>query len=178
MNRLPPIAYTLSPEYHALAIAGRLPAEPTRAHPYDAGIDLWCVRYNADQGGLLIGESATGDPSKAPVYLEPGKQLVIETGLALVIPKGWVGLVKDRSSVAKTGLHVIGGVVDCGYRGTIKVLLTNVSNRSVDVQYIVFQHKACAQLVIVPCAINPLVQVESLDETERGAGGFGSSDKE
>jgi dUTP pyrophosphatase len=176
MNHLPPIAYTLSPEYHALAIAGRLPAEPTRAHHYDAGIDLWCVRYDGDTIDSDAGRIA-GDRSKAPVYLEPGKMLTIETGLALVIPKGWVGLVKDRSSVAKSGLHVIGGVVDCGYRGTIKVLLTNLLNRSVDVQYIVFQHKACAQLVIVPCAINPLVQVESLDETERGAGGFGSSDK-
>lgn len=171
MNPIPPIAYTLSPEYHALIAAGRVPP-PRRAHHYDAGIDLWCVPA---AGYFPIGVQRQ---QERPIYLEPGNNVIIETGLSIAIPEGWVGLVKDRSSVAKSGLHVIGGVVDCGYRGTIKVILANISYEHVDIQHILFQHKACAQLVIVPCAINPLVQVESLDETERGAGGFGSSDKE
>lgn len=166
-----PIPYTLSPEYRTLIVSGKLPP-PRRAHPTDAGIDLWCVSYEGD----VIG----GDNPKAPVYLEQGKTIIIDTGLSIAIPKGWVGLVKDRSSVAKMGLTVVGGVVDSDYRGVVKVMLTNVSYRAVDVYHILRKgllKKACAQLVIVPCWLGEMREVKSLDETERGVGGFGSSDK-
>lgn len=163
-----PIPYTISPEYRKLIEAGLIPP-PRRAHPTDAGLDLWSVSYEGDViGGYIRSE---------PVYLEQGKTITIDTGLSIAIPKGWVGLVQDRSSVAKMGLTVVGGVVDSDYRGVVKVMLTNVSHRLVNVEWIVFLKKACAQLVIVPCWIGEMREVEALDETKRGVGGFGSSDK-
>ncbi|MDE2855100.1 MAG: dUTP diphosphatase [Chloroflexota bacterium] len=106
--------------------------------------------------------------------IAPGQRALLETGLLLEIPAGYVGLVKDRSSVAAAGLHTIAGVIDSAYRGELKILLVNLAEE-------VFQVSAgqkIAQLLVLPVSNAALEFVDSLDDlsgTERGAGGFGST---
>ena len=104
----------------------------------------------------------------------PGQRALVETGLHLEIPQGYVGLIKDRSSVAAAGLHTLAGVIDSAYRGEVKILLVNLADEAV---YISAGQKI-AQLLIVPVSNPAIDYVDSLDDlssTERGAGRFGST---
>lgn len=106
--------------------------------------------------------------------LEPSAQALIGTGVHLEIPAGYVGLVKDRSSMALAGLQTLGGVIDSNYRGEVKIILRNIGSET----YAVRPGKKIAQLVVLPCYTEALSPVASLDELEasvRGADGFGSS---
>ncbi|MCM2324463.1 MAG: dUTP diphosphatase [Oligoflexia bacterium] len=123
---------------------------PTRAHPDDAGMDLY---------------------SFEDVALAPGQGAVVRTGLALALPAGHVGLVADRSSMAKRGVKTAGGVIDAGYRGEILIVLWNLSRERVELK----RYERIAQLLILPVATPAVLEVESLDETVRGVKGFGSS---
>jgi len=125
---------------------------PTRAHADDAGLDLYCLE---------------------DVILTPQKGKTTRTGIAIALPKGFVGLVADRSSMAKKGVKIAGGVIDAGYRGEIHVVLWNISNEEIRVQ----RGERIAQLLILPVATPQVREVNALDETERGAKGFGSSGK-
>lgn len=122
--------------------------EPTRAHDSDAGYDLW---------------------SLDPVTLGPGLTRV-RTGTHVGIPAGHVGIVKDRSSMAAKDIHVFGGVIDSGYTGEIEVMLYNFGPLAV-----VERGQRIAQLIITPCVTAPMVRVDTLEPTARGAGGFGST---
>ena len=124
---------------------------PTKAHPGDGGWDL----YSRD----VVGIDAWGS-------------LLVSTGIAVAIPYGWCGLIRDRSSVAlKQSCIVRAGVIDHGYTGEVKVLLHNLSpkprwfNRG----------DRIAQLLILPVPEVKLVEVDSFEETARGEGGWGSS---
>jgi len=129
----------------------------------DAGYDLYC----ADQGHFL----AVGD--QAPVL----------TGVHLEIPRGWVGLVKDRSSMAKMGLYTAGvfdgtrytsaGVIDSSYRGEIGVLFRNGAT----LDKVITTGQKVAQIIFVPVLTAKTVRKElsELSNTERGEGGFGST---
>ena len=104
----------------------------------------------------------------------PMERALIETGLHLEIPTGYVGLVKDRSSIASAGLHTMAGVIDASYRGEVKVLMINLS----DAPYTVSVGQKIAQLVVMPIYAQSVDVVETLDdltETARGDGGFGST---
>jgi dUTP pyrophosphatase len=106
--------------------------------------------------------------------LMPMERALIETGLHLEIPMGYVGLVKDRSSIASAGLHTMAGVIDASYRGEVKVLMINLS----DAPYTVSTGQKIAQLVVMPIYAQSVDIVETLDdltETARGDGGFGST---
>ena len=106
--------------------------------------------------------------------LMPMERALIETGLHLEIPLGYVGLVKDRSSVASAGLHTMAGVIDASYRGEVKVLMINLS----DAPYTVSTGQKIAQLVVMPIYAQSVDVVDTLDdltETARGTGGFGST---
>jgi dUTP pyrophosphatase len=98
---------------------------------------------------------------------------VVPTGIALSIPKGKVGIIKPRSGLAaKNAIDVLAGVIDSDYRGEIEVVLINHSYND-----IVFKKgDRIAQLVILD-HYNEFEVVESLDDTERGSGGFGSTGK-
>ena len=125
---------------------------PTRANPDDAGYDLTSVET---------------------VRLAPGSRALVRTGWAIAIPPGHVGIIAPRSGLAyKNGIEIMGGVIDSGYRGEVRVILKNSDpNKPFDVAPGV----RVAQLVIKAIATPDVVEVESLDETERGEGGFGSS---
>jgi dUTP pyrophosphatase len=126
---------------------------PSRARPGDAGVDL----YGA-----------------APVTLAPGERVTVGTGVAVAIPEGYAGLVTPRSGLAhRHGLGVVNapGVVDSGYRGEIRVILVNHGAEPVSLS----RGDRIAQLVVVPVAAGDLVEVAELPDSERGAGGFGST---
>ncbi len=124
---------------------------PHYAHPHDAGMDLFAC------------ESIT---------LLPGERKQIPTGIAMAIPSGYVGLIWDKSGMAAhNGLKTMGGVIDAGYRGEIKVVVHNLS----DQPYTFLQGTKVAQMLIQPVHQFPFQEVEKLDDTARGEGGFGST---
>lgn len=112
----------------------------------------------------------------APVAIGPGETAWIGTGIALEVPKGCAGLVFARSSMgAKRDLAPANkvGVIDSDYRGEIRVVLHNHGKK---VQQVA-PGERIAQLVIVPVFTPGFQQVETLDSTDRGIGGFGSTGK-
>ena len=124
---------------------------PRYVHPHDAGLDL----YSAETTTIL-----------------PQERKLISTGIALAIPAGYVGLIWYKSGIAtKHGLKTMAGVIDAGYRGEVKILLHNLSQQS----YTVEAGSKIAQMLIQPVEQKQIVEVEELDETERGEQGFGSS---
>ena len=123
---------------------------PSRSHCDDAGLDLYAAE------GFVI---------------EPGQGKMVSTGIAMEIPKGYVGMIADRSSMAKKGLKTAGGIVDSGYRGEVKVLLWNLSHQN----YTVSPKDRVAQILLIPIATPVVQEVPQLSKTERGAGGFGST---
>jgi dUTP pyrophosphatase len=111
--------------------------------------------------------------SEDTVISSKGRCLV-STGISIAIPIGCVGLIWPRSGLAvKHGIDSGAGVVDSGYRGEIRVLLFNHS----DVDFKVMKGDRIAQILIQKVENSLFVKVETLDETERGAGGFGSTGK-
>ena len=111
---------------------------------------------------------------EAPVILPPHRTVMIPLGYSMAIPRGWVGLIFARSGLAsKRDLAPANkvGVVDADYRGEWWIPLHNHGDSERAVQ----PGERIAQLVIVPCMAAAFCEAEELDETERGAGGFGST---
>lgn len=127
---------------------------PTYAQPGDAGADL-CASED--------------------VTLEPGQRLVVGTGVRVALPEGTVGMVTPRSGLAaRAGLSIVNspGIIDAGYRGELKVCLINLDKES---EIVIHRGDRIAQLVIVPYVRASFVEVECLDATSRGEGGYGST---
>ena len=125
---------------------------PTWAHEDDAGMDLY---------------------SREDVTIHPNVRAVLDTGVHLAIPKGWCGYIKSRSGLmAKKGI-MTDGTIDSGYRGSIGVILFNLSGKRVEIK----KGERIAQITFHKCEHPTLVQVDSLDQTDRGTGGFGSTGK-
>jgi len=123
---------------------------PERKREGDAGLDLYCIE---------------------DVEILPNEIKLISTGIAIEIPKGYFGLIKDRSGLATKGLHVLAGVVDENYRGEVKVVMINLGKEKIKLE----KFSRIAQLIIIPYAKVEVEEVEELSETERGEKGFGSS---
>ena len=124
---------------------------PTRAHEFDAGLDLY---------------SAEDD-----VYIYPRNSEWFDTGVHIQLPKNTVGFLKSKSGLnVKSGI-TSEGVIDVGYTGSIVVKLYNHSDKP----YLVCKGDKISQLVILPCILPELEVVDSLEDTERGTGGFGST---
>lgn len=127
---------------------------PIRAHEGDAGLDLYAC------------EAA---------HLGPGERWSVGTGVAVEIPAEHAGLVLPRSGLARDhGISLVNapGLIDAGYRGEVRVLLLNTDPANV---FRVEVGERIAQLVIAPIALAEPVEVESLSDSARGDGGFGSS---
>lgn len=111
---------------------------------------------------------------EAGVILAPLERAAVPTGLAMALPGGYEGQVRPRSGLAaRHGITVLNapGTIDADYRGEVKVLLVNLS----DEPFTVRRGERIAQLVVAPVTAVRLVAAEALDETMRGAGGFGST---
>ena len=110
----------------------------------------------------------------ANINIEPGKTAVIPTGLAISIPRGFEIQIRPRSGLAaKKKISVLNtpGTIDADYRGEIKVILINLGRESFKVE----KGLRIAQMVVCPVIQAQLKEVDDLNETERGKGGFGST---
>jgi len=113
-------------------------------------------------------------PAETPLAIAPGSRALVPTGIAIALPAGTEAQVRPRSGLAaRHGLTVLNapGTIDADYRGEIQVLLVNLGGESVNVT----RGLRIAQLVIAPVTQAHLREVASLDETQRGSGGFGST---
>src|SRR5690606_35152150 len=107
-----------------------------------------------------------------PLVVAPGERVVIDTGIAVAIPPGFQGKVRARSGLAaRLGVVVLGGEIDADYRGTVRVIAL-VTGRE---EWRIAPGDRIAQLVVAPVASVRVVEVSHLDDTERGAAGFGST---
>ena len=125
---------------------------PTKGNDDDAGWDLYA------------NESVT---------IPAGATVLVSTGIAMAIPKGYTGLIWDRSSMGVKGIHRHAGVVDSGYRGPVKVCLHNTTGNP----YTVDIGDRVAQILIQGVPAFKIHEVEELNSTDRGSGGFGSTGK-
>lgn len=110
----------------------------------------------------------------APLAIEPGKRAAISTGLAFALPPGYEGQLRPRSGLAREhGITLVNspGTLDSDFRGCLTVLLINHGASTVTIQ----PKDRIAQLVIAPVVQAELIEVDELDATARGAGGFGST---
>lgn len=110
----------------------------------------------------------------APIVLAPGARALVPTGIAIALPAGFEAQVRPRSGLAlKNGITVLNspGTIDADYRGEVGVILFNTS----DLPFTIERGMRIAQMVIARHERAVWTEVESLDETERGAGGFGST---
>lgn len=128
-------------------------------------------------------EGAAGyDLYTTEVYsLKPGERKAFKTGIAMAIPEGYYGRIAPRSGLAlKYGIDVLAGVIDSDYRAEILVLLVNFGSEEISLPVIKDgKQTAIAQIIFEPYATvtNGFKEVEELNVTQRGEGGFGSSDK-
>ena len=125
----------------------------------------------ADAAGMDLRAAV---PPDAPLVLPPGARAAVATGLAIALPRGYEAQVRPRSGLAlKQGVTLLNtpGTIDADYRGEIKVILINHGQESVTVR----RGDRIAQIVIAPVTRASWHESGSLDETERGAGGFGST---
>ena len=125
----------------------------------------------ADAAGMDLRAAV---PQDEPLILRPGDRHAVPTGLAFAIPPGFEGQVRPRSGFAlKSGITCLNspGTVDADYRGEVKVILINLGAEDVTIR----RGDRIAQMIVAPVVQATLSEVASLDETARGAGGFGST---
>lgn len=114
---------------------------------------------------------------EGPIVIKPMQRVLVPTGLFMEIPEGYEGQVRPRSGLAiKSGITVLNtpGTIDADYRGEVKIILINLS----DTDFTINSGDRVAQIVFARCEQIEMVSVETLSETERGAGGFGHTGKQ
>ena len=143
---------------------------PYKVLPHGEGLDAPAYKTPGAAGMDVCAALEEG----APARIEPGGRAAVPTGLAFAVPDGYEMQVRPRSGLARDkGLTVANapGTVDSDYRGEVVVLLANLGGEPVEVR----RGERIAQLVLAPVARAVLEERESLDATERGEGGFGST---
>lgn len=140
------------------------------------------IRYTDSFGHQDHGNEALGYGSEfsagldlraiQETWIKPGERALIKTGVSVAIPNNFFGSIRPRSGLAvKKGIDVLAGVIDCDYRGEIGVVLINLGSET----FVVQPGDRVAQMIIQPYLTVETVQVEDLDATNRGTGGFGST---
>lgn len=125
---------------------------PKYHHPGDVGMDMYAMEEKT---------------------LMPGEHHFFYHGFAFEFPEGYGGIVMDKGSISKAGLHTMGGVFDAGFRGEYNTHLVNLSDKP----YTIEIGDKVSQLVIVPVAIAELEETDTLSDSARGEGKFGSTGK-
>ena len=146
------------------------PTVPIVRLPHAAGLPL--PAYETAQAAGMDLRAAV--PDDEPLVLRPGSRFPVPTGLAFALPPGFEGQVRPRSGLAfKHGITCLNspGTVDADYRGELKVILINHGAEDFTIR----RGDRIAQLVIAPVVQAAWIEVARLDETTRGAGGFGST---
>ena len=154
MSKIDPnTVFIVKPKPIAIKKLTKSATVPTKNNTSDAGWDLYAVE---------------------DAVINSGDRTTIATGVAMAIPEGYVGLIWPRSGLAvKSGVDVFAGVIDSGYRGVIKVCLYNSSKEELKIT----TGDRIAQILFQEIPSFSLTIVDSLDITERGGDGFGSSGK-
>jgi len=141
-----------------------------RPLPHFEGLELPAYETSGSAGMDVRAALPAGDP----VTLKPGARAMVPTGLSVAIPEGYEIQVRPRSGLAaKHGLTCLNtpGTIDSDYRGEIKVILINLGSEA----FVIQRGERIAQLVLAPVTRLAWSEVDALDETARGAGGFGST---
>lgn len=136
----------------------------------DHAKDLQLPSYESDQAAGMDIRAALENP----VELQPGKRTLIPTGFKIELPRGYEAQIRPRSGLAyRHGITMLNtpGTIDSDYRGEVKVLAVNLGEET----YTIRHGDRIAQMVIAPVTRVKVISAESLMETERGDGGFGSS---
>lgn len=136
----------------------------------DHGRDLPLPAYQSDLAAGLDLQAAVDQP----LTLAPGARALVPTGLSMALPAGYEAQVRPRSGLAaKHGITVLNtpGTIDADYRGEVKVILINLGSEPFEIN----RGERIAQMVVAPVLQAQIVEVETLSETERGSGGFGST---
>ncbi len=124
---------------------------PAYAHRGDSGMDLFSV---------------------ADVTIKPKHRTSVPTGIEIEIPKGYVGLVWDKSGIAlKNGVKTMAGVIDSSYRGELKVVIINLGSK----KFFISKGTKIAQMLIQPVKTVKIKEAKSLNKSKRGRNGFGST---
>ncbi|GAA1728164.1 dUTP diphosphatase [Aeromicrobium alkaliterrae] len=133
----------------------------------DAGVPLPAYARPGDAGADLV--------STVDVRISPGERALVPTGIAIALPEGYAAFVHPRSGLAwRHGISIVNtpGTIDAGYRGEISVVLVNHDPRE---PFTITRGDRIAQLVVQRVETASFEEVDALDETERGAGGYGST---
>ena len=146
------------------------PTVPITRLPHADGLPL--PAYETAQAAGMDLRAAV--PEETPLILHPGDRYAVPTGLAFALPQGFEGQVRPRSGLAfKSGITCLNspGTIDADYRGEVKVILINHGPED----FVIRRGDRIAQLVIAPVVQAAWVEVNDLDDTDRGSGGFGST---
>ncbi|MCB9955179.1 MAG: dUTP diphosphatase [Parvularculaceae bacterium] len=138
--------------------------------PHGEGLELPRYETALAAGCDLRAAVAEGEP----IVLKPGERCMAPTGLAIALPPGWEAQIRPRSGLAaKYGVSCVNapGTIDADYRGEVKIILINHGAED----FIIKRGERIAQMVIAPVFQAQFEEVDELDETARGAGGFGST---
>ena len=138
--------------------------------PHGLGLALPAYETAEAAGMDLRAALAEGET----IVLQPGRHALIPTGLSMALPVGFEAQVRPRSGLAaKNGITVLNtpGTIDSDYRGEVKIILINLGQED----FTISRDMRIAQMIVAPVVQAQLVKVEALDETARGAGGFGST---
>jgi dUTP pyrophosphatase len=122
------------------------------------------IRQNEDDAGYDISSDCT-------VSIPPKGKCLVSTGISFTVPKGTYGQIAPRSSLSMKSIFVNAGVIDRGYTGEVKVLLFNMGDESIELP----EGSRIAQLIIKKIAFPLVEEVEFLEASDRGEGGFGST---
>lgn len=144
---------------------------PSRSNPTDSGLDLRAFRFEKIYAGDTVFDI---DPSIEEISLQSGYRALINTGIKATVGPGYEIQIRPRSGLAlKQGLTVLNtpGTVDESYRGDLCVILTNTSGTSQKIK----KYDRISQMVVCPVILCDVEVVDSLPETDRGDGGFGST---
>jgi dUTP pyrophosphatase len=150
--------------------ASHAPKIAIKVLPHGQGLALPAYE-TAEAAGMDL-RAALGEDET--LTLAPGQRALIATGLSIALPPGFEAQVRPRSGLAaKNGVTVLNtpGTIDSDYRGEVKIILINLGEED----FAITRNMRIAQMIIAPVVQASLVEVDSLDETARGAGGFGST---
>jgi dUTP pyrophosphatase len=123
---------------------------------------------------MSLGAAGADLEAKGNYTILPKEKIMIDTGTAVAIPEGYFGMCCPRSSLCnKGGLRLVNslGIIDHDYRGTIRFVYENVSDKAVVIE----EGERIGQMVVLPFVKAEFIKVDTLEDTERGCGGFGST---
>jgi dUTP pyrophosphatase len=140
-----------------------------------AGINLNFLKLSRDaECPEYALESDAGFDLKAleDASIYPFEQKSVRTGIAIEVPKGYVGIVRDRAGIVqKMNVHTVAGTFDSGFRGEVSVILVNMNDKTVEIE----KGMRIAQIILIPIVRANITEVKKLSETERGERSFGST---